>query len=203
MTSATHDIAVQHLTDQQRFVRLVVQREIKGPLEPPQSPRSPLLKGLSPSGYLANRPSVGYKRTSDALAQHDQGVPQHTIENVAATKAYDHQQTPPGIHFDYTNGSENGVSQPVPAPRRLNSTNSIEAVNGMQANGNGPTKSAATSNASQSSGNKSEDEDAQVCKLSFVSCTEWFDIGCDMIADTQHKGEGRGVCGKVPNKDMR
>lgn len=52
-----HDHAVQLLTEQ-RFVRLVVEREVKGPLEPPQSPRSPsLLKGLSPTGYMANRPS--------------------------------------------------------------------------------------------------------------------------------------------------
>ena len=57
MTHAHHDYAVQLLTDTQRFVRLVVEREIKGPLEPPQSPRSPsILKGLSPSGYMANRP---------------------------------------------------------------------------------------------------------------------------------------------------
>lgn len=58
MTSAHHDYAVQLLTDTQRFVRLVIQREVKGPLEPPQSPRSPsILKGLSPTGYMANRPS--------------------------------------------------------------------------------------------------------------------------------------------------
>lgn len=57
MRSANHDQAVQLLTDTQRFVRIVVEREVKGPLEPPQSPRSPLLKGLSPTGYMANRPS--------------------------------------------------------------------------------------------------------------------------------------------------
>lgn len=63
MTTATHESAVQLLTDHQRFVRLVVQREVKGPLEPPQSPHSPsYLKGLSPSGYMANRP--GYKRST-------------------------------------------------------------------------------------------------------------------------------------------
>lgn len=161
MTAATHDIAVQHLTDQQRFVRLVVQREIKGPLEPPQSPRSPLLKGLSPSGYLANRPSIGgYKRPTEA---HDPSVQVHnlnTADNQSATKPY---QTPPGDgggdHFDYQNGTiENGVPQPIPAPRRLNSCNSIEAVNGV----NGNIGKSAASNASQSSGNKSEDDDAQV-----------------------------------------
>lgn len=57
MQNAHHDYAVQLLTDHQRFVRLVVQREVQGPLEPPPSPRSPLLKGLSPTGYMANRPS--------------------------------------------------------------------------------------------------------------------------------------------------
>lgn len=57
MRSANHDQAVQQLTEAQRFVRLVIEREVKGPLEPPQSPRSPLLKGLSPTGYMANRPS--------------------------------------------------------------------------------------------------------------------------------------------------
>jgi hypothetical protein len=57
MRSANHDQAVQQLTEAQRFVRLVIEREVKGPIEPPQSPRSPLLKGLSPTGYMANRPS--------------------------------------------------------------------------------------------------------------------------------------------------
>lgn len=179
MTAATHDIAVQHLTDQQRFVRLVVQREIKGPLEPPQSPRSPLLKGLSPSGYLANRPTIGgYKRPSDLVDpscdHHHQQQQQHTIENVSATKAYDQQQqstnyktsssSAGGDHFEYRqNGThtENGVPQPVPAPRRLNSTNSIETVNGVNGNGHHASKGY-TSNASQSSGNKSEDDEAQV-----------------------------------------
>lgn len=61
MRVANHDHAVQLLTDTQRFVRLVVEREVRGPLEPPQSPRSPLLKGLSPTGYMANRPSKTFK----------------------------------------------------------------------------------------------------------------------------------------------
>jgi len=60
MRSANHDQAVQLLTDTQRFVRLVIEREVKGPLEMPQSPRSPLLKGLSPTGYMANRPSKNF-----------------------------------------------------------------------------------------------------------------------------------------------
>ncbi|XP_021694622.1 protein lap4 isoform X10 [Aedes aegypti] len=66
ITNAHHDYAVQLLTDHQRFVRLVVQREVKGPLEPPTSPRSPMLKSLNPSGYMANRPAYsGYRRSID------------------------------------------------------------------------------------------------------------------------------------------
>ncbi|XP_064550639.1 protein lap4 isoform X3 [Drosophila montana] len=58
MTQAHHDAAVACLTEPQRFVRLVLQREYRGPLEPPTSPRSPaVLNSLSPSGYLANRPA--------------------------------------------------------------------------------------------------------------------------------------------------
>lgn len=60
--SASHDDAVQLLTDSQRFVRLVVEREVKGPIEPPQSPRSPMIKGLSPTGYMANRPGLCHNK---------------------------------------------------------------------------------------------------------------------------------------------
>ncbi|CAO1392560.1 unnamed protein product [Diamesa serratosioi] len=70
MRPAQHDHAVQLLTDHQRFVRLVIEREVKGPLEPPHSPRSPLLKGLSPTGYMANRPTyTGYRRSIDDILE--------------------------------------------------------------------------------------------------------------------------------------
>ncbi|XP_053682818.1 protein lap4-like isoform X6 [Sabethes cyaneus] len=70
ITNAHHDAAVQLLTDHQRFVRLVVQREVKGPLEPPTSPRSPMLKGLNPTGYMANRPAYsGYRRSIEDAAE--------------------------------------------------------------------------------------------------------------------------------------
>lgn len=56
MTNAQHDAAVQCLTQPQRFVRLVLQREYRGPLEAPLSPHSPaVLNPLSPAGYLNNR----------------------------------------------------------------------------------------------------------------------------------------------------
>lgn len=57
MTNAHHDSAVQLLTDHQRFVRLVLQREIRGPYELPLSPRIPVVgSALNPTCYLANRP---------------------------------------------------------------------------------------------------------------------------------------------------
>lgn len=143
MTSAHHDTAVQLLTDHQRFVRLVVQREMKGPLEPPQSPHSPsLLKGLSPSGYMANRP--GYKRSigGNVGDSPTTEAPAHLITNSSATKSNG---------FEYNNNSN--VSQPVPAPRRLTSQSSI----GSGVNGGGNSLTAPSQN-----GNKSEDEDIQV-----------------------------------------
>ncbi|XP_055699189.1 protein lap4-like isoform X4 [Phlebotomus papatasi] len=124
MTSAHHDYAVQLLTDTQRFVRLVIQREVKGPLEPPQSPRSPsILKGLSPTGYMANRPTYsGYRRSIDGS---------ESIKTAAQTHAA--PATVPGATVPpKTNGFET-VPAPQPAPRRLGSQSGV--TNGAQ---NGP-----------------------------------------------------------------
>lgn len=146
MTSAHHDTAVQLLTDHQRFVRLVVQREIKGPLEPPQSPHSPsLLKGLSPSGYMANRP--GYKRPIGGSVGDSP-----TSDNVTVHNENNHKN-----HIPKANGIENNgnVPQPVPAPRRLTSQSSI----GSGVNGGSGANSLTTPS---QNGNKSEDEDIQV-----------------------------------------
>ncbi|XP_037051947.1 protein lap4 isoform X3 [Bradysia coprophila] len=144
MANAHHDSAVQLLTDHQRFVRLVVQREMKGPLEPP-SPRSPVLKGVSPSGYRS-----GFKRSAGDSPSSDD-INQKYISN---TSPVVHQQNiPRTVTPVAVNTKSNGVesaSQPVPAPRRLNSQGSIGGADGASVNGN------------QTSGNKSEDEDVQV-----------------------------------------
>lgn len=168
MTNGTHDSAVLALTDHQRFVRLVVQREIKGPLEPPLSPNSPsYLKGLSPSGYMANRP--GYKRpigsigAESPVGDKDKYIITNTSPVVPQQKYPNSQQSPvvspTSIFANYqqqhnqpptkTNGID--ASQPVPAPRRLTSQSSFSStgVNGT-----------ATQN-----GNRSEDEDVQVNKF--------------------------------------
>ncbi|XP_058827333.1 protein lap4-like isoform X8 [Topomyia yanbarensis] len=89
ITNAHHDSAVQLLTDHQRFVRLVVQREVKGPLEPPNSPRSPMLKNLNPSGYMANRPAyTGYRRS----------IEDHAEISPTAAAAVTESQPNPGRH---------------------------------------------------------------------------------------------------------
>lgn len=158
MTTAHHDAAVQHLTDHQRFVRLVVQREIKGPLEPPLSPRSPLLKGLSPAGYLANRPSsTGYKRTMDGTLIVDESA------NRAPANA---EHVTVAVH-DSHNSTNGTIEQPVPAPRRLNSLGGTEppVQNGTtapQATGGAATATASTTTTTTAGGYKSEDDEAQV-----------------------------------------
>lgn len=156
MTNGTHETAVQLLTDHQRFVRLVVQREVKGPLEPP-SPHSPsYLKGLSPSGYMANRP--GYKRPSfsnfieSPTAETQKTVITNTSPVVASPSLQQIKSTTQSPNTP-TSGKTNGISgasQPVPAPRRLTSQSSVgSGINGQ------------STQASQN-GNRSEDDDVQV-----------------------------------------
>lgn len=154
MTNGTHESAVQLLTDHQRFVRLVVQREVKGPLEPP-SPHSPsYLKGLSPSGYMANRP--GYKRPSiSSFIESPTADIQKTAVLITNTSPVVPQQFKSNTQSPSTptTGKTNGisaVSQPVPAPRRLTSQSSVSSgINGQ-------------SNAMPQNGNRSEDDDIQV-----------------------------------------
>lgn len=160
MTNGTHETAVQLLTDHQRFVRLVVQREVKGPLEPP-SPHSPsYLKGLSPSGYMANRP--GYKRPSisnfvESPTADLQKTPIFTNATSPVVPQQFKSNTQQTINASSTQptigGKTNGIGsipQPVPAPRRLTSQSSVgSACNGQ-------------SNATPQNGNRSEDDDIQV-----------------------------------------
>uniref|UniRef100_A0A182SBH0 PDZ domain-containing protein n=1 Tax=Anopheles maculatus TaxID=74869 RepID=A0A182SBH0_9DIPT len=80
ITNAHHDYAVQLLTDHQRFVRLVVQREVKGPLEPLHSPRSPVVGPNRPVTYMPNRLATtytGYRRTGDDSQEQPAAHPHH------------------------------------------------------------------------------------------------------------------------------
>ncbi|KAL9696075.1 hypothetical protein quinque_015360 [Culex quinquefasciatus] len=101
ITNAHHDYAVQLLTDHQRFVRLVVQREVKGPLEPPTSPRSPaMLKSLNPSGYMANRPAyTGYRRSIEDPADLNQATnPAADVAKPVATTIQEPLTTQTTVH---------------------------------------------------------------------------------------------------------
>ncbi|XP_030370121.1 protein lap4 isoform X2 [Scaptodrosophila lebanonensis] len=140
MTQAHHDAAVACLTEPQRFVRLVLQREYRGPLEPPLSPRSPaVLNSLSPSGYLANRPANFKRSVGDVGATEIQQPYKYntlaTTPTAAATSgaAYNYNNNAAAsntLPSSKTNGFavatqpapiDKVTGQPVPAPRRTNS----------------------------------------------------------------------------------
>uniref|UniRef100_A0A8D8H6Y1 Protein lap4 n=1 Tax=Culex pipiens TaxID=7175 RepID=A0A8D8H6Y1_CULPI len=119
ITNAHHDYAVQLLTDHQRFVRLVVQREVKGPLEPPTSPRSPaMLKSLNPSGYMANRPAyTGYRRSIEDPADLNQANnPAAEVAKPAATTTIIQEPLTTQTTVHKVNGTSKGPSPPPPQP---------------------------------------------------------------------------------------
>uniref|UniRef100_A0A4Y0BKM4 PDZ domain-containing protein n=1 Tax=Anopheles funestus TaxID=62324 RepID=A0A4Y0BKM4_ANOFN len=101
ITNAHHDYAVQLLTDHQRFVRLVVQREVKGPLESLHSPRSPVVGPNRTGAYMPNRLAstyTGYRRTADDGHDPQTAHPHHHLTESAKTpdtepKVVDEQHT--------------------------------------------------------------------------------------------------------------
>ncbi|EDV92644.1 GH18723 [Drosophila grimshawi] len=149
MTQAHHDAAVACLTEPQRFVRLVLQREYRGPLEPPTSPRSPaVLNSLSPSGYLANRPA-NFGRSVGDEQPYKYNTLATTPTATAATTNNNNNNISNTLPSNKTNGFfaaasaaapaatvaaalapaataanahvDKSTGQPVPAPRRTNS----------------------------------------------------------------------------------
>ncbi|XP_015037158.2 protein lap4 isoform X11 [Drosophila pseudoobscura] len=142
MTEAHHDAAVACLTEPQRFVRLVLQREYRGPLEPPTSPRSPaVLNSLSPSGYLANRPA-NFQRSAGDVSYVEQPYKYNTLATTTPTPttlasaavapvAANNNNNNNTLPSSKTNGFgaaagtaivlDKTTGQPVPAPRRTNS----------------------------------------------------------------------------------
>ncbi|KAF2904406.1 hypothetical protein ILUMI_01771 [Ignelater luminosus] len=125
LTGATHDQAVTMLTGLERFVRLVVEREVSLPLDSPSpSPgpqQSPRLFGLpkpytglySANSYMANRPSyTGYRRSLENDKKFNEAP------NEPKTNGLD--QTPK-------------LETPQPAPRRLN-TQTFESNQNQHSN---------------------------------------------------------------------
>ncbi|XP_053678019.1 protein lap4-like [Anopheles nili] len=135
ITNAHHDYAVQLLTDHQRFVRLVVQREVKGPLEPLHSPRSPIVGPNRPGAYMPNRLAssyTGYRRSNED-SQEPQGHPVEQVKSPdpegpkGGTEDHQHQQkvtgganalSPSASYAPHT-PSATLQGPPLPAPRTV------------------------------------------------------------------------------------
>ncbi|XP_071051212.1 protein lap4 isoform X3 [Onthophagus taurus] len=140
LNGATHDMAVSLLTGLERFVRLVVEREISGlessPSPSPGPQQSPRLFGLpkpytglySSNSYLANRPAFGSYRKSAEIEKTNSPSP--------TEKQPQQQQKPPqpnGLDSKHNPQNKSPTPPPIsttpqptgapqPAPRRLNST---------------------------------------------------------------------------------
>nr|XP_036217429.1 microtubule-associated protein futsch isoform X12 [Bactrocera oleae] len=136
MTNACHDAAVQCLTEPQRFVRLVLQREYRGPLEAPLSPRSPaVLNSLSPSGYLANRPANFNRSIGDIISEQAQTNLQQA-PTAAPTLAQQQQypQYPAQQQFNYTTQpSAYEINKTVTIPNATAATLTSASVGGNNA----------------------------------------------------------------------
>ncbi|KAK9878834.1 hypothetical protein WA026_003669 [Henosepilachna vigintioctopunctata] len=124
LTGASHDQAVSMLTGLERFVRLVVEREVavskNSPQPSPGPQQSPRLFGLpkpytglySANSYMANRPGfAGYRRSYEA----DRKTPESS----------------PKPELPKTNGIDSPkatvVEHPKPAPRRLTQNSDLQA----------------------------------------------------------------------------
>ncbi|XP_023166086.2 protein lap4 isoform X17 [Drosophila hydei] len=193
MAQAHHDAAVACLTEPQRFVRLVLQREYRGPLEPPLSPRSPaVLNSLSPSGYLANRPANFGRSVGDEQPYKYNTLATMPAATVTTGVVHNNNSNNNTLPSNKTNGFataaavnaapfatvagsgaapaahiDKSTGQPVPAPRRTNSV--------PQAEGDGPLNGAA----STSSGDSGEAQEVVLPK-------NQGSLGFSIIGGTDH-----------------
>ncbi|XP_063705869.1 protein lap4-like [Culicoides brevitarsis] len=135
---AGHDYAVQLLKDSPRFVRLIVERELRGPMLPPNSPRSPgQISGLDPAGYMKHRPNyTGYRRSiGDAID------PKQDATMTKSTTAPTQLSEPLKVNGTLTQTVGIPTMPPQPAPRtRLSSQDSATLLT------NGASTTSPTSN---------------------------------------------------------
>ncbi|XP_059220080.1 protein lap4 isoform X12 [Stomoxys calcitrans] len=127
MTNAQHDSAVQCLTQPQRFVRLVLQREYRGPLEPPLSPHSPAaLNALSPAGYLNNRPGNFKRSIGDMIdEQHQQYQQQLHAQYQTQPLAYDANKniaSPSALYHTTATATATGAATASVSPNTVPAT---------------------------------------------------------------------------------
>uniref|UniRef100_A0A336LYR4 CSON005523 protein n=1 Tax=Culicoides sonorensis TaxID=179676 RepID=A0A336LYR4_CULSO len=141
----SHDYAVQLLKDSPRFVRLIVERELRGPMMPPNSPRSPgQITGLDPAGYMKHRPNyTGYRRSiGDTIDQKQDAT---MTKSTTAPTQLSHESHKVNGTLTQTVGIP--TMPPQPAPRtRLSSQDSQTLL----------TNGAATT--PSSNGSKTDDE---------------------------------------------
>lgn len=160
ITNDTHEAAVHLLTDHQRFVRLVVQREVTGPLEPP-SPYTPSYWRGS-NGFMATRSAYKRPSFSNSISSSN-GDLRKSITSQFIKSTMQSPNTP-------TSG-KNVSLQPIPAPRRFSPQNS----NGVETNGQAKPIS--------SNGNHSEHGDIQVTNYNIREfckefCINFYNTRC-------------------------
>uniref|UniRef100_A0A336KF30 CSON005523 protein n=1 Tax=Culicoides sonorensis TaxID=179676 RepID=A0A336KF30_CULSO len=164
----SHDYAVQLLKDSPRFVRLIVERELRGPMMPPNSPRSPgQITGLDPAGYMKHRPNyTGYRRSiGDTIDQKQDAT---MTKSTTAPTQLSHESHKVNGTLTQTVGIP--TMPPQPAPRtRLSSQDSQTLL----------TNGAATT--PSSNGSKTDDEQQEV-----VLPKNQGSLGFSIIGGTDH-----------------
>ncbi|KAK9730452.1 PDZ domain [Popillia japonica] len=137
LNGATHDMAVSLLTGLERFVRLVVEREVPVSQQESNSPspgpqQSPRVFGLpkpysglySPNSYMSNRPGYNSYRRSLEADKKIEPIPPVNEEKTNGIDQTPKNETPPLVTTNGTNA--NNTEHPQPAPRRLNSQTSTD-----------------------------------------------------------------------------
>uniref|UniRef100_A0A6P7G3I0 Protein lap4-like isoform X3 n=1 Tax=Diabrotica virgifera virgifera TaxID=50390 RepID=A0A6P7G3I0_DIAVI len=187
LTGASHDQTVSMLTGLERFVRLVVEREV--PLEkngdeaspgPQQSPRlfglpKPYTGLYAANSYMANRPGyAGYRRsmeldkkTSESPEPVKPPTPTQVLQETPKTNGIDHSST---------------REVPKPAPRRINSTSSDSSTAPINPTAQTASSAKPQTNHKKTSSNSSLEDDTQDVTLSKLGGS----LGFSIIGGTDH-----------------
>ncbi|XP_072380003.1 uncharacterized protein scrib isoform X2 [Diabrotica undecimpunctata] len=167
LTGSSHDQAVSMLTGLERFVRLVVEREV--PLEkngdgaspgPQQSPRlfglpKPYTGLYAANSYMANRPGyAGYRRSME-LDKKTSESPE-PVKPPTPTQVF--QETPKTNGIDHSSTRE----VPKPAPRRINSASSDSSTATINPTAQTASSAKPQTNHKKTSSNSSLEDDTQV-----------------------------------------
>ncbi|CAG9830387.1 unnamed protein product [Diabrotica balteata] len=187
LTGASHDQAVSMLTGLERFVRLVVEREV--PLEkngdgaspgPQQSPRlfglpKPYTGLYAANSYMANRPGyAGYRRSME-LDKKTSESPE-PVKPPTPTQVF--QETPKTNGIDHSSTRE----VPKPAPRRINSASSDSSTATINPTAQTASSAKPQTNHKKTSSNSSLEDDTQDVTLSKLGGS----LGFSIIGGTDH-----------------